>query len=72
MKCHGCSTLMILDKQETGEGSRTQWHSCPLCRKVRLTSEPDTHSEAGIRSNSGRTVASNNASVSRKGTPHYA
>lgn len=43
MKCHGCSSLMVLDKQETGTGSCVQWHSCPLCGKVRLTSQPETN-----------------------------
>jgi len=34
---------MVLDKQETGTGSCVQWHSCPLCGKVRLTSQPETN-----------------------------
>jgi len=40
MKCHGCNSLMVLQKQETGSGSTSQWHGCPLCGKVRLTSQP--------------------------------
>lgn len=33
---------MVLDKQETGTGSCTRWHKCPLCGKVRLTSQPES------------------------------
>jgi len=74
MKCHGCSTLMVLDKQETGSGSRMQWHSCPLCRKVRLTSEPDTNANADLRAENGRSssLSSTNVTGSRKGTPYFA
>jgi len=74
MKCHGCSTLMILDKQETGTGSRTQWHSCPLCGKVRLTSEPEKDPDAHQNSTHGRSndIASPTISVTRKGTPYFA
>jgi len=74
MKCHGCSTLMILDKQETGAGSRTQWHSCPLCGKVRLTSEPETNPVGTSYVNQSRSadIASANNPVSRKNVPNFA
>jgi len=49
MKCHGCSSLMVLDKQETGTGSCTRWHSCPLCGKVRLTSQPESGLEDTVQ-----------------------
>jgi len=71
---------MVLDKQETGTGSSTQWHSCPLCGKVRLTSQPTTQSAMNVdgqghsASHFGNTqdVASGNTIVSRKGTPYFA
>jgi len=52
MKCHGCSTLMVLDKQETGSGSYAQWHSCPLCGKVRLTSQPENNPDGTAQAGS--------------------
>jgi len=54
MKCHGCSSLMVLDKQEIGAGSCTQWHSCPLCGKVRLTSQPETNLDSTDQSEAHR------------------
>jgi len=68
MKCHGCSSVMVLDRSETGQSqngmrARTEWHSCPLCGKVRLTSEPDHlrsyQSGLDIQSEARTTNASN-------------
>ena len=33
---------MVIDYCESGTGATTCWHSCSLCRTVRLTSEPGT------------------------------
>ncbi len=39
MKCHGCKSPMILDKAETAGRVTTEWHSCPICNKVKMHSE---------------------------------
>ena len=41
MKCRTCGSVMVIDHCESGTGATTCWHSCSLCRTVRLTSEPD-------------------------------
>ena len=32
---------MVVDRCESGTGATTCWHSCTLCRTVRLTSQPE-------------------------------
>ncbi len=39
MKCHGCSSSMLLERQETAGRVITQWHRCPVCNKVHMHSE---------------------------------
>jgi hypothetical protein len=31
---------MVLDRCESSEHATTCWHQCPLCKQVRLTSDP--------------------------------
>ena len=41
MRCRTCGSPMVTEHCESGSSATTCWHSCPLCRQVRLTSEPD-------------------------------
>lgn len=41
MRCRTCGSPMVTEHCESGASATTCWHSCPLCRQVRLTSEPD-------------------------------
>jgi len=74
MKCHGCNTQMILDKRESDQGAQTQWHSCPLCGKVRLTSQPASFG-VDLRVQHSRPTVQKVAEkkpTQRKRTPFYA
>lgn len=42
MKCRTCHTSMVVDRQESSDQVTTCWHLCPLCKQVRLTSEPES------------------------------
>lgn len=42
MKCNGCSSPMQLLRTEASARASTEWHRCPLCGKVRLTSAPQS------------------------------
>lgn len=37
---------MVVDHHESGSKATTRWHSCPLCRTRRMTSEPEVHMDA--------------------------
>jgi len=49
MKCHGCSSSMLLDRQETAGRVTTEWHRCPVCNKVTMHSELDQSSKQESR-----------------------
>jgi len=69
---------MVLDKQEFGAGSCTEWHSCPCCGKVRLTSHPEAHIDddhartyhPATGHAVGRDLISTTTSFLRKGAPN--
>lgn len=42
MKCNSCSTSMVLERTESSPVSRSEWYNCPLCGKVRMTTEKST------------------------------
>jgi len=39
MKCHGCNSSMLLDRQETTGRVTTEWYQCPVCSKMHMHSE---------------------------------
>ena len=39
MKCHGCNSSMLLDRQETSGRVTTEWYQCPVCHKMHMHSE---------------------------------
>ena len=39
MKCRSCQSQMVVSRKETSGTTTSSWHSCPLCKQVRLTSE---------------------------------
>lgn len=39
MKCHGCNSSMLLDRQETAGRVTTDWYQCPVCHKTHMHSE---------------------------------
>jgi len=42
MKCNGCGTAMVLERQESSPVSSSEWYNCPLCGKIRMTTRKTT------------------------------
>ena len=37
MKCHNCSTTMLLSRTAASERSTTQWYRCPVCNAQHMS-----------------------------------
>ena len=71
MKCHGCGMSMVVDHTETVGHACTSWHRCPLCRKVRLVSQPDDPYDKRY-SGPGESSAADDLSTERRNRPVFA
>lgn len=46
MKCRSCHSPMMLERCESSTHATTSWHRCPVCRQVRMTSDPQSASRS--------------------------
>lgn len=37
MKCHNCTTTMVLERTASSERSKTQWYKCPICHSEHMS-----------------------------------
>lgn len=43
MNCHCCRSLMVQVRSQNNSSSRQEWHECPICHRVSMTSTPQRH-----------------------------
>ncbi len=40
MHCRCCHSLMVPVRSQNNSSSRQEWHECPVCHRVNMTSTP--------------------------------
>lgn len=65
MKCHGCNSSMLLDRQETAGRVTTEWYQCPVCNKMHM------HSELAQSDTNSTQWSESHESATEKGTVAY-
>lgn len=50
MKCRSCHSPMMLERCESSSHATTSWHRCPVCKQVRMTSDPQKSSFSRVMS----------------------
>ena len=74
MKCHGCNSSMLLDRQETAGRVTTEWYQCPVCHKMHMHSElaQSRHSSSEWVDSRDTHTGKNTAANTRRQSTEYA
>lgn len=62
MQCRCCRSLMVQVRSQNNSSSRQEWHECPVCHRVSMSSTPQREMEMTTRR---RSIESDNNSLRR-------